>query len=238
MPGMNIEWGLFGLWYVVFLLSLTLHEGAHALAAHLGGDDTAYHGGQVTLNPVPHMQREPMGTLLVPVLSFLYFGWVMGWASTPYDPVWAGRHPRRAGLMALAGPGSNFALALAALVAIKILLAAGVLIPPATANFHQVVAAPDGAAPLMTPLAYALSLVLTLNVILGCFNLLPMPPLDGSGVLEGFLPGRAADRWRDLTSAPGARLVGLLAVWYLFGRLIAPLFGLILRLVHPGLVYS
>jgi Zn-dependent protease len=235
---MNIEWGLFGLWYVVFLLSLTLHEGAHALAAHLGGDDTAYHGGQVTLNPVPHMQREPMGTLLVPVLSYLYFGWVMGWASTPYDPVWAGRHPRRAGLMALAGPGSNFALALVALVAIKVLLAAGVLIPPAAASFHQVVAAPDGAAALMTPLAYSLSLVLTLNVILGCFNLLPMPPLDGSGVLEGFLPERSADRYRDLTSAPGARLVGLLVVWYLFGRLIAPLFGLILRLVHPGLTYS
>ena len=99
-------------------------------------------------------------------------------------------------------------------------------------------AAPPGASAALTPLAYALSLVLVLNVILGCFNLLPVPPLDGGGVLEGFLPERQADKLRHLTAAPGARLIGLLAVWFLFGRVIDPLFGLILRLVHPGLVYS
>ena len=54
-------------WYVAFLFSLTLHEAAHALAAYKLGDPTAYHGGQVTLNPLPHMQREPFGTILVPL---------------------------------------------------------------------------------------------------------------------------------------------------------------------------
>ena len=93
---------LLPLWYVVFLLSLTCHEAAHALAARLGGDDTAYLGGQVSLNPVPHVRREPMGAVVVPFLTFLYTsgGWMMGWASAPYDPSWEDRHPRRAG-----GPG-------------------------------------------------------------------------------------------------------------------------------------
>jgi len=238
MFGGDIDWGLFGLWYVVFLFSLTVHEGSHALAAYWGGDDTAYEGGQVTLNPLPHMQREPMGTLMVPMLSFLFMGWVMGWASTPYDPYWAQRHPRRAALMSLAGPASNFLVAGAALLAIKLLLAAGVFLAPASAAFHQVVAVADGAPAMLTPLAYALSITLVLNLLLGCFNLLPVPPLDGSGVLEGFLPERAADRFRELAHAPGTRMMGLLAVWVLFGRLVRPLFSVILFLVHPDVNYS
>ena len=238
MFGADIDWGLFGLWYVVFLFSLTVHEGSHALAAHWGGDDTAYEGGQVTLNPLPHMQREPMGTLMVPVLSYVFMGWVMGWASTPYDPHWARRHPRRAGLMSLAGPASNFALAAGALLVVKLLLASGVFLPPVSAAFHPLVAVPDGAPAALTPLAYALSLTLVLNVLLGCFNLLPVPPLDGGGVLEGFLPERAADRYRALAHAPGTRMLGMLAMWVLFGKVVRPLFRAILYVVHPGVTYS
>ena len=107
MFGADIDWGLFGLWYVAFLFSLTVHEASHALAALKLGDPTAYRGGQVTLNPLPHMRREPFGTIVVPALSYIFAGWMMGWASAPYDPVWADRHPRRAGWMALAGPASR-----------------------------------------------------------------------------------------------------------------------------------
>ena len=235
----NVDWGLFGLWYVVFLFSLTVHEGAHALAAHLGGDDTAYHGGQVTLNPLPHMRQEPFGTILFPALSYLAFGWVMGWASTPYDPLWADRHRRRAALMSLAGPAANLALALLALAAIWIMLAAGYLVAPDRAGFYQIVAPAAGDASLLgTPLAHALSMTLTLNVILAVFNLIPMPPLDGSGVLAGFLPESMADRYREFLAAPGARLVGMLVIWFGFSRLIGPIFGAILRVVHPGISYG
>ena len=87
---------LLPLWYVVFLLSVTCHEAGHAWAARLGGDDTAYLGGQVSLNPLPHIQREVWGTVLVPLISYLWVGWMMGWASAPYDPAWEERHPRRA----------------------------------------------------------------------------------------------------------------------------------------------
>ena len=68
---------LFPLWYVAFLLSLTCHEAAHALVAKWGGDLTAYSSGQVTLNPLPHIRREPFGTVLVPILSFLLSGWML-----------------------------------------------------------------------------------------------------------------------------------------------------------------
>ena len=91
-------------WYLVFLYSTTLHEAAHAWAALKLGDDTAYQGGQVTLDPTPHIRREPIGMVVVPLLSFLFGGWMIGWASTPYDPDWAMRYPRRSAWMSLAGP--------------------------------------------------------------------------------------------------------------------------------------
>ena len=71
------------IWYVVFLFSTTCHEGAHALVAKLGGDPTAFYGGQVTLNPLPHIRREPLGTVVVPILSYLFSEWMIGWASAP-----------------------------------------------------------------------------------------------------------------------------------------------------------
>ena len=74
------------IWYVVFLFSTTCHEASHSLAAKWGGDLTAFRGGQVTLNPLPHMKREPFGMLVVPLLSFLLGDWMIGWASAPYDP--------------------------------------------------------------------------------------------------------------------------------------------------------
>ena len=75
------------LWFVAFLFSTTVHEAMHALVAWKGGDPTAYHGGQVTLSPIPHIRREPIGMLAVPLLTAMTKGWAIGWASAPYDPV-------------------------------------------------------------------------------------------------------------------------------------------------------
>ena len=84
-----MDLGVAVIWYVALLFSLTLHEASHAWAAMKGGDRTAYHGGQVSLDPMPHIRREPFGTVVVPLLSFALSGWMIGWASTPYDPRWA-----------------------------------------------------------------------------------------------------------------------------------------------------
>ncbi len=90
MPNLHItpEILAYGMiWYLVFLFSTTCHEAAHALAARLGGDLTAFHGGQVTLNPAPHIQREPFGLVLAPIVSYFWSGWMLGWASARVLPM-------------------------------------------------------------------------------------------------------------------------------------------------------
>src|SRR5688572_22262351 len=122
------------LWFVAFLFSTTVHEAMHAFVAWKGGDPTAYHGGQVSLSPVPHVRREPIGMVVVPLLTALTQGWALGWASTPYDPYWAARHPKRAALMSAAGPAGNLAIALLAFAIIKVGLTSGWFVPPDTAS--------------------------------------------------------------------------------------------------------
>ncbi len=94
-------------WYVVFVLSLSFHEAAHAFVAMKLGDKTAFYSGQVSLHPFAHMMREPIGMIVLPIVSYFYNGWMIGWASTPYDSAWAQRYPKREILMAMAGPLAN-----------------------------------------------------------------------------------------------------------------------------------
>ena len=94
-----IEWIVL---YGVFLFSVTCHEAGHAWAALRGGDVTAYLGGQVTLDPRPHIQREPIGTVVVPLIGLAMSGFPIGWASAPYNAGWAFAFPKRAAWMAFA----------------------------------------------------------------------------------------------------------------------------------------
>jgi len=223
---------------VVFLLSLTCHEAAHAFAAHRGGDDTAYLGGQVSLNPLPHVQREVIGTVVVPLVTFVYAGWMMGWASAPYDADWEDRHPRRAAMMALAGPLANLGLAAMAFVALKVGLILELWGPQLSPLGDQVVYEFDRlVVPLsetapgwVDPLARVCSIGLSLNLVLFLFNMLPFPPMDGASVLAGmFEPAR---RLREqLRVSPWAGLVGLILAWRLFGYIFWPLYTPVLRLL-------
>jgi Zn-dependent protease len=233
---MNFDLPAFGIWYIVFLFSTVAHEAAHGWVAHLGGDSTAYSGGQVTLDPLAHIRRSPWGMVLIPVLTFFQTGWMMGWASVPFDPEWGKRYPRRQALMSFAGPAANFVLALIGLIAIKALLAAHVFELPYNYNFSftQLVrqAGEPQAGSLVNGLAMALSVLVNLNVLLGCFNLLPFPPLDGAGIIEGLFPKTAGKLYDYLREIPILQVVGLLVAWNVF-----PVFGclrLVVGLVHPG----
>lgn len=226
------------LWYVVFLLSTTAHEASHALAAKLGGDPTAFHSGQVSLDPLPHIRREPFGMVLIPILSYATGGWMMGWASAPYDPRWQQEHPRRAAWMSLAGPAANFTLAVIAGVAIHIGILAGAFQPPESADFQRVVveAADSGFA---GGAAKFFSLLFSLNVLLGTFNLLPIPPLDGYGALGLFVSERGARRLEEMRArARSFSFLGLLLGWQLFGKIYDPLFTLALHALYPTLHYG
>jgi Zn-dependent protease len=222
-------------WYVAFLLSLTCHEAAHALVAKVGGDPTAFHGGQVSLNPLPHIRREPFGTVWVPILSYLFGGWMIGWGSAPYDPQWQLRHPRRAALMALAGPAANVLLVVLAAGAIHAGIAAGLLAAPSSARFTQVVYA--GSSGLGAGVALFLSVLFSLNLLLALFNLLPLPPRDGNTALGLFLPKRAARRFAALSRSRSLSLFGLLISWFALDYLFHPLFLASLNLLYPGAGY-
>jgi Zn-dependent protease len=183
--------------YVVFLFSTTCHEAAHALVAKLGGDTTAALGGQVTLNPIPHIRRSPFGMVVIPIISFLFSGGMIGWASAPYDPLWERRHPRRAAWMALAGPAANFSLMLLATLAIR----GGRVFQ----LFHR---DPQSGSPNL--LFTVLTTTFLMNLLLGTFNLLPVPPLDGSTGIMLLMSEDRAQRYLDWIRGNNFGMAGLL----------------------------
>ena len=223
--------------YVVFLLSTTCHEASHSLVAKWGGDTTALEGGQVSLNPLPHIKREPFGMVIVPLLGIAFGTGLIGWASAPYNPLWSQEHPKRAAWMSLAGPAANFSLALIAALAMRIGLAVGVFVPLYPSPAHIVGAvtqtgAADGAATL-------LSIFFSLNILLGCFNLIPFPPLDGYGVLGLFTTHAGAVRLQALRVKMGVfSFLGLVIAWQFFDRAYPQLFDTATRLFYLGYRFS
>jgi Zn-dependent protease len=198
------------IWYVAFLFSTTCHEAAHALAAKIGGDDTAFAGGQVSLNPLPHIQREPWGMVVIPILSLIINKSIIGWASAPYDPAWERRHPRRAAWMALAGPATNYTLMLIAAVALRLGWSQGWLHEdPRTGN-------PDFASSV-------LGAFFSLNLLLGTFNLLPVPPLDGSTAIMLFMGETRSQRYLDWLRGNSYAMVGLLLGIVAFRYIYSPI---------------
>ena len=218
------------LWYVVFLLSITAHEGAHALVARIGGDDTAYLGGQVTLNPVPHIMREPFGTVVIPLLTFFLWkgGWMMGWASAPYDPLWEERYPKRAAMMALAGPVANLSLALIALLGLKVGIFMDRLERPLEATYDSIVVPVIPGDGIADGTGKFLTILLLLNLVLFLFNLIPLPPLDGASVLGGFIrPVRSFNEW--LRRTPLGGLIGIVVAWKLLEVIFHPFYQFVVN---------
>lgn len=219
-------------WFLVFLFSTTLHEAGHAFAAWRLGDPTAYEGGQVSLNPLPHIQREPFGMLLVPLITFALNGWMMGWASAPYDPTWAHHYPKRAGLMALAGPAANLILVLISGLLIRVGMAAGLFYVPSALSFTQIVAGNGWAEGAAVPL----SILFMLNLLLFAFNLLPVPPLDGSAIVAIFLSDSANQKYQEILHQPMLSLIGLLIAWKVFPYIFQPISIMALKMLYPGLL--
>ena len=233
---MNAEILVLGLtWFVVFIFSTTLHEAGHALAAWKLGDPTAYEGGQVSLNPLPHIQREPVGMLLVPLITFALNRWMMGWASAPDEPRWAHRYPKRAALMAAAGPAANLLLVIVSGLLIRWGTWSGVFYAPDVASFNTVTAAVPGS--WATGAVAPLSILFSLNLLLFAFNLIPFPPLDGSAILPALISDNAARRFHDVLRQPMFSLLGLLAAWRVFPLISDPLQTLALNLLYPGAGY-
>ena len=225
---MNIDWASAAWIYVVFVFSTTLHEAAHAWTALKFGDDTAHRGGQVSLNPVPHIRRSPFGMVLVPLLTLLTSrgGFMIGWASTPYNPQWAMTSPRRSALMALAGPASNLLLVLLAWAGMMLCVKSGVM--AVIADPSKGVSLLDVVGPLQGRLwptaATLLSVLFSLNLLLMVLNLMPIPPFDGASLPLLAMSDESARRyivWRQQKGGAMA-LIGLVILYSCFGYIFEP----------------
>ena|SRR5437764_7026217 len=211
------------IYIVVLLLAISAHEASHAWMSHKFGDDTAYLLGRVTLNPVKH--TDPIGTLLIPIVSFIgasngVFVPLIGWGKpTPVNPLrW--RNKDLANIMvSLAGIMANLLIAIIALVVYKVLMTTGLL---------------SGGGSLGTfaePVKLLLLEAVLLNASLAVFNLLPIPPLDGSKVLYSVLPASAQPVLETLERFSFIILIG--AIYFgVFGVIFAPVARVIVFLLR------
>jgi len=168
----NLDFAGIFISFIVLLFSLTVHEMAHAWTADRLGDPTARLLGRVSLNPLVH--ADPIGTVLFPLISMVSGAMLIGWAKPVPVTLRYLRHPRRDYmLVAAAGPISNLTLAVFAAILLAI-----VPVSPLTLGEPNV----------SVPIAKFLTQMVSLNVLLAVFNLLPIPPLDGGNVIAGLLP--------------------------------------------------
>jgi Zn-dependent protease len=205
---------------IAFLFAISVHESAHAWTANLRGDPTARMLGRVTLNPIKHI--DPFGTILLPLVAMLTHFPVIGWAKpTPVDTRNFKNPVLDDVLTAVAGPISNFIVATIATILLAVIA----------------VAAPDGrqivqgalsgvlvSNSFLMPASLLLYAVLEINVLLAVFNLIPVPPLDGSHVLRHFLP----ENVRRVYDTVG--MFGLMALVFFGGNFL-------MALIRPVLLF-
>jgi Zn-dependent protease len=210
-----VDPGTLVLTFIGLLLALSVHEASHAWSASALGDPTARLQGRVTLNPVVHI--DPIGTVLLPLVAFAVNAPIIGWAKpVPVNTRYL-RHPRRDFMwIALAGPASNIALALLASVVLRAL---------------PLLAISSGAIDILTPVFTFAQRFLVLNVLLAVFNMIPVPPLDGSNVVAALLPNEAAAHWDRIRPYGIFILYGLMftgLLWQIIGPPSELLLGLLL----------
>ncbi len=167
------------IWILPILFAVTLHEAAHGYIAYKLGDDTAYQLGRISANPLKHI--DPIGTIILPIILMLTTGFIFGWAKPVPVNQNRLRHPKRDfALVALAGPVSNFLMAIAWISILKLYL----LFPKQD---------------IFLPLVLMCQAGLMINILLMVLNLIPIPPLDGSRLIYSLLPAPWDARFNKMT---------------------------------------
>ncbi len=214
------------IYMVVLLLAISAHEAAHAWMSYRFGDDTARLLGRITLNPASHI--DPIGTLLIPIVGFIVGAMagpgtripLIGWGKpTPVNPLrW--RNKDVANIMVSgAGIMANIFIAFCAFIIIKFLLMTGTFL-----------SIPES---LQEPVGIFLEFLLTMNISLAVFNLLPFPPLDGSKILETFLPASAQPILATLEQHGYIILMLLIYIGF-FSAIITPILRFVYYLLYLG----
>ncbi len=199
---------------IFLLVAFPIHEFFHALVAYRLGDSTAKYAGRLSLNPIAHF--DPVGGGLL-TITMLLGGFVFGWAKpTPVNPYNLRNGHRGEALVALAGPASNVAMAIAAAIPLRFILGSSISVPDL--------------------LIQVLYLFVYVNVILAVFNLVPIPPLDGSKLLFGALDPRTVYRIRPVLEQYGfvILIVAILPIFggkSLLGIVVVPIIDAVVRLL-------
>ncbi len=194
--------------FLTFMFALSVHEAAHGWVADRFGDPTARRLGRVTLNPIAHI--DLFGTVIFPLILFLLklplFGWAKPVPVNPYNL----RNPRRDSMwVSAAGPVSNLLVATVCSLLIR-------LVPAQNPGLHI--------------FGILLSYLIIIDIFLAVFNLIPIPPLDGSGIIEGLLKGKALENYLKLR--PYSMFILLALVWFGgLGSIIWPVLNFFVRLL-------
>lgn len=200
--------GKIAIYALPVIFAITVHEAAHGYAARHFGDMTAHQAGRISLNPLRHI--DPIGTVLVPILTLLAGGILFGWAKPV--PVNFGRlrHPKRDMLwVAAAGPGSNLVMAILWALAYKL---------------------SGGLGDFALPLSLMAQAGVTINVVLMVLNLLPLPPLDGGRIAVSLLPHPLA--WKFARIEPYGFVILLVLMFTGFlGRIMGPPIDAVINLI-------
>jgi Zn-dependent protease len=200
----GISQGIFP--FLIIIYSIILHEIAHGYAAYIQGDRTAHRAGRLTLNPLPHI--DMVGSVIVPCVAFLYFGTFFGWAKpVPYNQ-YNIRTNLGVAFIASAGILTNLLLALIAGIVFKILLLQGILTPE---------------------LGKAIFTVISVNISLAFFNLIPIPPFDGMAIIEALFP--RVHITRNYAYNPLYMVGAILIASVLYGIFMPPLLGFVSQLL-------
>lgn len=209
--GMKIAVGL--MQYIALLFSLTVHESAHALSAHYMGDDTAKHLGRISLNPIAHI--DIIGTVVIPLFMIFFPSSIpiFGWAKpVPVNPLNFRDKEGGISLVSFAGPLSNLILMVIAIVLYKVVMAV-----PSLAAFE--------------PLRIFLFYLAAINLLLAIFNLIPVPPLDGSGVLAKFIGLRNYEDYVSKIQPYGFIILLGLIYFNVFDIIFKPFYIMLIRIM-------
>jgi len=195
---------------IILIFSVVIHEVSHGYAALALGDKTAQYAGRLTLNPVKHI--DSVGSILLPFVTALLGGPVFGWAKpVPYNPYNLKNQKWGPAIVGAAGPAANLSIAVVFGLLIRFSSVLPMYAPEFTANFISVIGA-----------------ISILNLVLAIFNLVPIPPLDGSKVLFALLPYK----WRSIEVAMERYGYMLLLVFiFFFAQLLTPVINLFFRLI-------
>lgn len=207
----------------VVLFAISIHEASHGWMAEKFGDPTARNQGRITLNPIAHI--DPIGTIIFPLMLAIMGAPVFGWAKPVIVNPYNLRNPRRDHMfIAAAGPVSNIFSAFLGIVVFLILKKFGIVDP---VPLFFVTGSNPG---ILTIILWNLIFI---NTILAIFNLIPIPPLDGSGIIEGILKGEALYNYQKIK--PYGFIILIVIIWTpLFRMMATPIFQIIRSILLKG----